>query len=557
MAEKSEKIIAKSRKFAELDDVDEVLNDLSRLLKKLVKCSWSAVYLFDREQRDFAPVRSCGLPPRYVPLFREMPLAPDKLPLLKKLLLKKKHLQIPDAGESELLPLRFRKILRRLAILALPMVVRNQVLGAVFIARRRDYPPLTSEEITMIREMVSQAALVVSHIRLFDESLDMAVEMGKRIDIILTLDEINKAISSSLSPEKIIETAVQSLERIIQCELVAVLGEDKGQLFVTATRASGITVPPALRAGNKLSGRSLARTAFGKRESRYIAFLSLTDSLPPFDRELAETGIESLLAIPLVSKDRTKGVLLLGDARGGRFVREDAFTIEKIASQMAVALDNARLYEEMRSLFIATVASLANAIDAKSPWTKGHSERVMHFSAAIAKEMGLEEERVERVRLAGLLHDIGKIGIIEALLEKPSTLDEDEFPPMRLHPGKGVAILSPIAQLREILPGILHHHERYDGSGYPAGLKGKEIPLEARIITVADAFDAMVSERPYKKGYSLESALAELRRNAGSQFDPEVVDRFRDFLEKNRDEFRIRPQRGGFLPSPLVGEGRG
>ncbi len=532
MAERSERIIAQSRKLVELDDVDEVLNDLSRLLKKLVKCSWSAVYLFDREQRDFAPARSCGLPSRYIPLFREMPLAPDKLPLLKKLLLKKKLLQIPDAGESELLPLRFRRILRRLAILALPMVVRNQVLGAVIIARRRDYPPLTKEEIAVIREMVSHAALVVSHIRLFDESLDMAVEMGKRIDIILTLDEINKAISSSLSHEKIIETAVQSIERIIQCELVAVLGEDKGELFVTVTRAGGITIPPPLHTGKKMSGRSLARTAFTKGESRYIPFLSQTDSLPPFDRELAETGIESLLAIPLISRDKAKGVLLLGSVHGGRFVREDAFTIEKIASQMAVALDNARLYEEMRTLFIATVTSLANAIDAKSPWTKGHSERVMHLAAVIAKEMGLDEERVERVRLGGLLHDIGKIGIIEALLEKPSTLDEDEFPPMRLHPEKGVAILSPIEQLRDVLPGILHHHERYDGTGYPDGLKGKAIPLEARIITVADAFDAMVSERPYKKGYSVESALVELRDHAGSQFDPEVVERFCNYVRK-------------------------
>src|SRR5512136_2973522 len=133
MEESIDKILSRSRKFAELDDVDEVLKDLSRLLKKMVKSSWIAVYLFDREQRDFAPARSCGLPARYLPLFREMPLAPDKLPLLTNMLRKKQFLQIPDAGESELLPLRLRKILRRLTLLALPMVVRNQVMGSVFI----------------------------------------------------------------------------------------------------------------------------------------------------------------------------------------------------------------------------------------------------------------------------------------------------------------------------------------------------------------------------------------------------------------------------------------
>jgi HD-GYP domain-containing protein (c-di-GMP phosphodiesterase class II) len=533
MEESIDKILSRSRKFAELDDVDEVLKDLSRLLKRMVKSSWIAVYLLDREQRDFAPARSCGLPTRYLPLFREMPLAPAKLPLLKNMMRKKQHLQIPDAGESELLPPRFRKILRRLTLLALPMMVRNQVMGAVFIARTRNYPPFSDEEIALIRELVSQAALVVSHIRLFDESLDMALEMAKRIDIILTLDEINKAISSSLSHEKIIETAIQSIERIIQCELVTVFGEENGELVVTATHSSSITAPAVLQAGVPLMGRALARTAFSKVKSRYIPYLSKTDRLPPFDKELALAGIESLLAIPLISRDKAKGVLMLGNSRGGRFVREDAFAIEKIASQMAVALENARLYEEMRSLFINTVASLANAIDAKSPWTKGHSERVMRLSAIIAKEMGFDDVLIERVRLGGLLHDIGKIGIIEALLEKPTTLDEDEFPPMRLHPEKGVAILAPINQLQNVLPGILHHHERYDGKGYPRRLKGREIPQEARIITVADAFDAMVSERPYKKGYSTTDALVELRKHAGSQFDPAVVECFCRYVEKN------------------------
>jgi HD-GYP domain-containing protein (c-di-GMP phosphodiesterase class II) len=532
MADPIEKILSRPEQLAELADVDEVLKNLSHLLKKTVKSSWTAVYLLDRDQRDFAPARSCGLPSRYLPLFREMPLEPTKLPLLKKMLRKKQHLQIPDAAASELLPPALRKLLQHYALLAVPMVVRNQVTGAVFIARNRNYAPFSAEETANIREMVSHTALVVSHIRLFDESLDMAVEMAKRIDIILTLDEINKAISSSLSHEKIIETAIQSIERIIQCELVTVLGEENGKLTITAARGVGITVPSVLQPGAVLTGSCLACTAFSKGKSRYVPHLGRTKRLHPLDKALAEAGIESLLAIPLISRDITNGVLLLGDTRGSQFVREDAFTIEKIAAQMAVALENARLYEEMRSLFFNTVTSLANAIDAKSPWTKGHSERVMHIAAAIAKEMGLDEAMIERVRLGGLLHDIGKIGIIEALLEKPEMLSEDEFPPMRLHPEKGVAILAPISQLRDVLPGILHHHERYDGTGYPKGLNGEDIPLAARIISVADSFDAMVADRPYRKGLSSIEALAELRNCSGSQFDPNVVKCFCSNAEK-------------------------
>ncbi len=515
-----------------LADVEEVLKGLSRLIKKTVASRWTVVYLLDREQRDFAPGRSIDLPYRYLPLFRQPPVASDKLPLLKAILRKKKPLFVTDADHWELMSPTLRTTLQGVNLLWVPMVVRNHVMGVVLVACGKRNPLLSPREITVIKGLVSHAALVISHIRLFDDSLEMALDMARRLEVIFTLDEINKAISSSLSPEKIIETAMEQIERIIQCEFAAIIVKERGDLVVKTVHVNGITVPASFAPGARLLGSCLACSAFRKGESRYSSSLSATKRLHPLDRTMAEAGIESLLAIPLITKDITKGVLMLGDTRAGQFVREDAFAIEKIAAQMAVALENARLYEEMRSLFINTVASLANAIDAKSPWTKGHSERVMHVSANIAKEMGLDEAMIERARLGGLLHDIGKIGVIEALLEKPEALSEDEFPPMRLHPEKGVAILAPIEQLQDVLPGILHHHERYDGAGYPAGLKGGEIPLEARIITVADSFDAMVADRPYKKAFSPAEALAELHLYAGTQFDPQVVENFARYFER-------------------------
>ena len=500
------------------------MRDLSRLLKKTVNSRWAVVYLLDRERRDFLPARSCGLPSRYLPMFREMPMEPDKIPLLKRILREKHHLLLNDSGASKLLTPTLRKLLGNLTLLAVPMVVKNQVMGVAYVARDKAYPPFSAAEITLIKEVISHAALVASHSILFDESLDMAVEMGKRIDIILTLDEINKAISSSLSRDKIIATAMQHIERIVQCELVVLLGANKGGLVVLASDCISTEIPRLLMQGcHPVTPRSCAAKAFASGESCYISSLKARKRLSHMDRMLREAGMESLLAIPMVSKEIVNGVLLLGDTDPDRFLHDDVFTIEKIAGQMAVALENARLYEDMENLFISTVTSLANAIDAKSPWTKGHSERVMQVASTIARAMGLDEAVVERVRLGGLLHDIGKIGIIEALLDKPEKLTSDDYPPMRLHPEKGVAILAPIEQLKDVLPGILHHHERYDGSGYPGKLKGEEIPLEARIITVADAFDAMVSVRPYKEGLTVAEALQELKNGAGSQFDPIVV----------------------------------
>ncbi len=527
-----EKISGQSlaRNFARLAsfaDVDEVYDNLSRMLKRLLKSRWVLVYQLDRETRSFTPVRNCGLPPEWVRRFSTIQFLPEKQPMLLRLLSRRRHLLISDPASSALFSHFFQHLLRAVTLLAVPMLVRQQVTGVVFVTRSRKLEPFSRAEIVFIRELVAQAALVASHIRLLDESLDMALEVAKRIDIILMLDDINKAISSSLSRERIAAIAIDRIEGVVQCDLQALVELKAGELVVLAARSGSMNLPGLLLPGNIIKGSGIIRRAFVSGESQYLQDIGLSGRESSLGKALVAVGIRSLLAVPIMGHDAAQGVMLLGDRSQGRFRSEETFAIGKIASQLAVAMENARLYDDLHQLFFNTVASLANAIDAKSPWTKGHSERVMRVAADIARAMGMSEEDVERVRLGGLLHDIGKIGIMEALLEKPQELDEDEFPPFRLHPEKGVAILAPIAQLRHILPAILHHHEHYDGSGYPHGLAGVNIPLDARIIAVADSFDAMVADRPYRKGLSTTEAVRELVRCSGSQFDPEIVDCFR------------------------------
>ncbi len=521
------KMLKKVARLGSLSDMDDVIKTSSILLKKIAQIRWALVYFFDREHQNFTPARGYGLPQRYIRLFENTPLHPEKLPLLKSLLLKKQHLLINDPGTSDMVKPSFRKLLEDVTLLAVPMIVRNQVLGTIFVARPNTLPPFTEKGINLIKDMVANAALSVSHMRLYDETLDTAISLANRIDTILTLDEINKAISSSLSREKICETAIQGIERIIPCAMVVIIQEAKSEFAITASHWKEESAVPGLQAGARLSlYHSAAGDALNKRKTVSIENLGTLQKPGQLDRILSEAGIATLLAVPLVSRDTVKGVLLLGDRQPGGFAREETFVIEKIASQISVALENAKLYEDMKNLFISTVSSLANAIDAKSPWTKGHSERVMNIAAEIAQEMELSELFVEQIKIAGLLHDIGKIGILEALLEKPDKISDEQFPPMLLHPEKGVAILSPIEQLQDVLPAIRHHHEQYNGTGYPDGLKGEEIPLQARIVAVADAFDAMVSDRPYKKGFSVNKALKVLEKGAGSQFDPVVVECF-------------------------------
>jgi len=182
--------------------------------------------------------------------------------------------------------------------------------------------------------------------------------------------------------------------------------------------------------------------------------------------------------------------------------------------------------QNMRELFLSTIKSLAAAIDAKDPYTRGHSERVALFSVAIARELGLGEKSLERLQIAGLLHDVGKIGISDAVLLKPDRLTEAEFDVIKRHPALGASIMGPIRQLKDIIPGMRHHHEALDGTGYPDGLAGGEIPLIARVIAVADTFDAMTSDRLYQKAKDDDFVIQTLLRLSGTRYDPKVVQAF-------------------------------
>ncbi len=252
--------------------------------------------------------------------------------------------------------------------------------------------------------------------------------------------------------------------------------------------------------------------------------------------------IRNLLAVPVSSGNTTTG-MLIGFNKDHDFDTIDLKLIDSIGNQTGVFLANHRLYADLQDLLMGVLHALTASIDAKDPYTCGHSQRVALISRRIAEILGYSPQRVERIYLTGVLHDIGKLGVPESVLCKPGKLTDEEFQAIKNHPRIGAGILGGIRQLDDIIPGIITHHERPDGKGYPQGLKDDQVPMSGMIICLADCFDAMTSDRVYRKALPLETAIAEIRKNAGTQFHPVLAEKFLEMdLQAFMEELRSPEQ---------------
>jgi HD-GYP domain-containing protein (c-di-GMP phosphodiesterase class II) len=249
-------------------------------------------------------------------------------------------------------------------------------------------------------------------------------------------------------------------------------------------------------------------------------------------------GVKDPLIVPIALKEKRIGILCFGKKEGGRkFSLLDKRLASALATQSAGMFMSSSLYLKLESLLLKTIRALIRAIEEREPYLVGHSERVARIGVGIAQELGLSEKEKRNLEMASLLHDIGKMSIERKILEKPGRLTEEEWKVVREHPKKSLFVIEDIGELREIFSALLHHHERYEGKGYPNGIKGEEIPLLSRIIAVADTFDAMTSDRPYRMRYTEEGTIREIKACSGSQFDPKVVEAFLRLREHRPDLF--------------------
>ena len=247
---------------------------------------------------------------------------------------------------------------------------------------------------------------------------------------------------------------------------------------------------------------------------------------------------------PIMSDGNVIGVLVAANKQGDdpEASSVDIKLLSATASQLAIFLENALLYEDLSATFLGTLEALTASIDAKDKYTCGHSQRVALLTAQLAEKAGLDADQVDRFRIAGLVHDIGKIGVPERVLTKKGGLTREEFAEIQKHPEIGAKILKDIPQMEDILGGVLYHHEKYAGGGYPHGISGNNIPMVARMVALADTFDAMSSSRTYRNAMNRDTVLDEMKRVVGSQFDPELAELFFELDFSNWEQLMIDHQ---------------
>ncbi|MFQ5903459.1 MAG: HD domain-containing phosphohydrolase [Candidatus Binatia bacterium] len=406
--------------------------------------------------------------------------------------------------------------------------------------------PFTIEQIQRsMGELLKKKRLVEANSQLLNKVDSMKVIEGLNRKLTQKIKELSKFYSlnealnfledQEVLFRRLVELAVEIAEA--KKSVLLLLDKETRQLMIKA--ATGFSDSRAMDFGIPVESSMV-----GKSILKGKPFLVQIGEGDPFDKlmlDREEADNFSWLCVPLMVREEVIETLVVGEkVERGDFSQEDILFLVSLVSKAALTLENLVLYESFYANLVDTLKALVTTLEAKDRYTRQHSQRVTYWSVETARKMAFGSEEIEVLRFAGVLHDVGKIGIQDCILTKPGTLSSEEFNSIRSHPLIGERIVEPLGLLPLERGIIRHHHERWDGQGYPDGLAQENIPPLARILAVADAFDAITSDRPYRRAKSYEEAILELQRCSGTQFDKEVVDAFQEILSARH---LIRPEK--------------
>lgn len=520
-------------------NLEEIVSLLSRETSKIFSSFGATVY-FMSEDKKYLILRRQFVSQAYLSLIEKkvgtrIPRPEIKIPLkegslYKKVLEEDKPQLVNDAETirglmaeftqskalKKLIP-KIHRVLGIRSVMNMPLIANGEVIGLIDISRDAPFTQLHLERFKVISEQLTAIL----------KRKQAEKNLQQRVHELTTLSKVSRYIGSTLELDKVLILSLESALNLLNAKAGSIMLLDERREFLTVSASCGLS-----------KEFSRAKERLGEGIAGYVAEsgkpLLLKDGMKDsrFEKPKKKSKIKDALSVPIGTKDKIIGVFNVNNKKEGTFIKSDLSLFSILASEIGVAIKNARLYQDIKQGLLNTVKALAVAVDAKDPYTQGHSERVARYSSAIAKEMGLPKERIDEIEIAARLHDVGKIGVSEKILGKPAKLTNEEWEIIKEHPKTSVKILEPVAFPSKIISYVLYHHERPDGKGYPNGISRDVIPLGASIIKVADAFDAMTSARPYRPALSSDQAIKELKKNAGTQFDPEIVSTFLKVLQE-------------------------
>lgn len=409
-----------------------------------------------------------------------------------------------------------------LGVLAGFLSMRHSILQIHKIASKNTQS--LSKSIPELTEKQSNESEVAQLTRTFSEVTQNLENNIKRLEsskrtMQYVLSKLATGISSLRTLDTFLELIVEITTNGLDAEtgILMLLDSEKNELYVkTATGLSDMYRSTRIKIGEEMPG-------WVAQHKKPILIPQPLQIASPQKLPLRPP----LLSAPMLYKEKLIGVLTVaGKINGNCFEEDELLIISNLASQTAIAVENERLHLDAERTYIETISALAMAVEARDPYSRGHSDRVAQYSVKIAKALGLPSEQVEEIKVAAELHDVGKIGISDDVLKKLGPLNEEEWCVMHKHPIIGEGIIKPVTSLAKLCSIVRHHHEWVDGIGYPDGLKGQEIPLGSKILAVADSFDAMTSDRPYRKALSPEAAKQDLKKYIDIRYQKEVVEAF-------------------------------
>ena len=400
-----------------------------------------------------------------------------------------------------------------------PLLARGDLLGTLNIVNKLGADTFANDDLALLSALAGHAAVAIQNAQLYEQQVQN-IERQK------LLDEISRHLQQTLDIGMLIPRILEEVNKAINAEGQSLWLVDPNQTTLTCRFATGPGAEQIKRVAVPINHSIVGSTVL----THQVVLIADAQKDERFYRGADDkTGFvtRSLMSVPMVREGKAIGAIQAVNKRsGGLFTHDDLDLLKSIADSAALAIENARLFTELQASYDNTLDALAAALDLRDRETEGHSRRVVEYTARLAHEIGLDTAFINDIRRGALIHDIGKIGVPDAVLHKPGPLDSEERKIIERHPQAGYEMLLGIPYLQEEIKIVLAHQEKWDGTGYPFGLKGDAIPLGARLFAIADTFDALTSDRPYRKGRPYEVARQIIAEESGRQFDPRAVEAF-------------------------------